>query len=332
MPTETAAVPAAPAAATTPAASIDYADIAKGFPVEEAAAPEKKVEAEPEERKPEEPKTDEKKEEPKVEEKKEEAKAEDEPFKNGFEKLVRAQKQFRDEREAAKHGFELADIVTPAQAASLKAALVKGDKLGVMTALGISYTDIAQAVVGASKGEAPKPVQPKETPAEQAKRIALESLPPEVQQVVQAYGRMQAQQTEQQVKAAIKEVITAHAPKLKHVAGLDAIDEVSAVLEEMFSRTGGLPSEDPRETIRIAAEEAELRLSRQASRWAKVLTPAGTSATIPASKAPVTPDSPAQSSGGKTLTNGLGASASRSPPAALDPESLYRDIAKGFSE
>lgn len=329
MPTETAAAPAVPAAPTTNSAPIDYADIAKGFPAEEAA-PEQKAEAKPVESK------DEKKEEPKSEEKPkaEEPKGDDEPFKNGFEKLVKAQKQFRDEKEAAKHGFELAEVVTPSQAAALKAALAKGDKLGVMTALGISYTDIAQAVVGASKGEAPKPpAQPaKETPAEQARRIALENLPPEVQQIVQAYNKSQQLATEQQVKSAIKEVITAHAPKLKHVAGLEAVDEVSAVMEEMFQRAGGFPSDDPREVIRIAAEEAELRLSRQAQKWAKVLTPSGESATIPTSKAPVTPDSPAQSSGGKTLTNNLGASASRPSPAALDPESLYRDIAKGIPE
>jgi len=322
MPTEKAETPSSPAA-------IDYSAIANEMPSEAPAEPASEKKPAPVESS---PATEAKPEEKPAEAKQEEAPGDDNPFKSGFEKLVKQQKELREQREAAKHGFELAEVVSPAQALALKTALSKGDKLGVMTALGISYTDIAQAVVGASKGEPPKPpAQPaKESPAEQAQRIALESLPPQVQEVVTAYKRQQQVAVEQQVKSAIKEVITAHASKLKHVSGLEAVEEVSAVMEEMFARAGGFPSNDPRENIRIAAEEAELRLARQAQRWAKVLTPAEESQNIPASKAPVKPDSPAQSSGGKTLTNNLGAVASKSPP--LNTESLIRDIASELSK
>lgn len=317
MPTEKAAAPA-PAAP----APLDYSAIAAELPTdapttEEAPVTEKPVEK-PVEAKPE------GEEKPKGEEKPAE-KGEGDPFKRGFEQLVKQQKELREAREASKHGFELAEVVSPAQAAALKTALAKGDKLGVMNALGISYTDIASAMVGASKGEAPKP--PAEKPQEEQKPVAV--LPPEVQEVVAAYKQMQAQQQKQTIDTAIKDVITKNATKLKHVAGLEAVDEVSAVLEEMYRRAGGLPSNDPVENIRIAAEEAESRLARQAARWSKVLTPATDSATIPSGKAPVTPVSPAQSSGGKTLTNKLGAPApSTTPSDNLDD--LFRDIAKSL--
>jgi len=299
----------------TPAVSEvpDYAAIAKGMDAPtEAPAEQKPVEAAPapvekpaEQKPPEPPKTDEK---PDFTEK-------------GFEKLVLKQQELRKATEAAKPGIELANMLGAPNAQALAKALATKDPLAALAALGISYGEVARAITGAGKPPEQKPAEQK-PPEPQAMK-----LPPEVEEMMRDYKQMKANQQRAQLDSEIKRVVGLNAAKLKLVTGLEATDSVWEVLNEMHAR-GGFPSTDIEENIRIAAEEAEARLTKQSARWSKVLTPAQEAAQNQVARATETPASPASDGGGKTLNNRLTAPAANPAPTTFDPEEIIQQLAK----
>ena len=242
--------------------------------------------------------------------------------KKGFEQLVKKQAEFRETTEKSKHGIELAQVLDAPKAAALKAALEKKDVLGTLSALGISYTDVAHAISGV-KGKPPE-----KTPEKPAERPQTD---PEIESMKATFRAAQQQQLKNNIESAAKKVIAEQAAKLPYVSGMEATDEVLAVLDELWARGGNsFPSNDPMENLRIAAEEAEIRLARQYSRFEKVkkpLTKVAESVSVPTSQATETPVSPAHGSGGTTLTNKLSAPA-QSVPDEFNIESVYAELGK----
>lgn len=259
-----------------------------------------------------------------VEKKVEPAKTEKSSLEVNFEKLVAKQQEFRKETEASKPGIELANTLGVQNAQALAKALVTRNPLDALAAIGFSYKDVADAVIGKGGGEKKPVPKPGEAPPkpEQPQEV---NLPPQVQEMLREHQQMKAERQRQSVEAEIKKVVTENAGKLKLVSGLDAVGEVTNVLEEMYARGGFPQGSTPQEIIRIAAEEAETRLARQKERWSKVLTPAEKPATVPP-KATETPKQPAQDGGGQTLTNDLAAAAGSPPSTAFDLEATLKQL------
>lgn len=236
-----------------------------------------------------------------------------------FEKLVAKQQELRKETEVAKPGIELANTIGVQNAQALAKAIVSKNPLDALAAIGFSYTDVANAVIG--KGGEKKPVAPQKPPEQEQPKNAPQR-DPEVEAMLREHRAQKARQEQQAVETKIRELVKAN-PKLELVNKLEAgTGEVVRVIEEMFARGGGkFPTSTIEETIRIAAEEAESRLLRQKEQWSKVLTVGEKAATVPPTTATETPK-PAQDGGGKTLTNSLSAPAGSAPSADFDIEAV----------
>lgn len=237
-----------------------------------------------------------------------------------FEKLVAKQQELRKEAEVAKPGIELANTIGVQNAQALAKAIVSKNPLDALAAIGFSYTDVANAVIG--KGGEKKPAAPQKPPEQEQPKNGVPVRDPEVEAMLREHRAQKARQEQQAVESKIRELVKAN-PKLELVNKLDAgTGEVVRVIEEMFVRGGGkFPTSTIEETIRIAAEEAESRLLRQKEQWSKVLTVGEKAATVSPTTATETPK-PAQDGGGKTLTNSLSAPAGSAPSADFDIEAV----------
>lgn len=252
------------------------------------------------------------------------------PFEKGFARLATAQSEFRQQKEAAKHGISLARLVTPVQAAALERAMAAGDKLGVMTALNISYADIAASVAGAP----PKPPEKKEGEPE-AKSEAKEE-DPELMAMKEHWKQTKLNEQKTVILGGIKEIVTKAADKFKHIVGLEDFEGVRSLIDSMWDPeakafVGGASGV---EVIQIAAEEYERRLASgevtlTKKQWEKMqnLTAApGSGSTVPEATRERPGTAPVSTA--KTLTNKAGANTvpAATRPAGPDYEALAREL------
>lgn len=253
------------------------------------------------------------------------------PFEKGFARLATAQAEFRQVKEAAKHGISLARIVTPVQAAALERALAAGDKLGVMTALNISYADIAASVAGAP----PKPPEKKPEDGKPGEPPAKEE-DPELVAMKEHWKQTQMAQQKTVILGGIKDVVMKAADKFKHIAGLEDFEGVRSIIDSMWDPeakafVGGASGV---EVIQIAAEEYERRLASgevtlTKKQWEKMqnLTAApGSGSTTPEATRERPGTAPVSTA--KTLTNKAGATTvpAATRPAGPDYDALAREL------
>jgi hypothetical protein len=249
----------------------------------------------------------------------------DEPFKKGFDKLLQQQSALRQEKEQAKHGFELAKTFSPSQAQALAQAAQSRDPMALLAAAGFSYTDVVQKMTGVQK--APEVKQPDARPSNIPAEVQaqLDELKQFKQEMTQQRAQFQARQTENAVLSKIKEVVKGEA--FSHIEGLEDHAGVMGVLNEIFNKTGGFPSDDAVENIKIAAEEYERRLRENAARYAKLQKPLTTSV-APASTVPEATresGSTATVESGKTLTNRFAAPSAS--PQPFNSEAVLAELA-----
>lgn len=244
------------------------------------------------------------------------------PFKKGFDQLVKGQAELRAQRDALKSFDGLSKAVSPVQAAALTRALASGDPMAAMTALGFSYADIASRVAGA-------PAKPPEKPAEMnTSSEPAKDEDPEIAEIKATFRANRAEAQKSQILDGIKGALAKTPEKFSNIIGLDAQAGVMSVLDEIFARTGTLPSENALENIAIAAEELERRLSSgeiplTKKQWEKLasLTTAPASGSTPA-RPPENRPGTAPVSAAKSLTNKTAA-----PPASVAPRPSEPDYA-----
>lgn len=322
--------PAAPA----PKAAVDYSDIAKGMPSEEAA-PASAPPAAPAPVKTEtkEPESTETKTEPKPGDTVE-GEGVGTPFEKGFKQLTAKSAALRAREDAVKPLEVLAKIIDPAKAQALARALQSNNPSSVMAALGFTYADVAASVAGG--GTNPKTNTP---PAEKPEEKTAEpELNPEIAEVLASHRAQKQQAMEQTILNGIKGVVTSAPTKFKTIAGLEDFQGVSNVLGEMWrDGNGSYPSSDPLENITIAAEEYERRLADGTipltkKQWEKLqgLTPAPASGSTPPATTRARSGNAPVSSGSTTLTNNAGVPPPAPAATRTDPAKMYSDIAAGM--
>jgi len=313
--------PAAPVESVAPASKDDYHEAAfkealqleglvkKGAPAEPASELEAHVESDPAEEA--------------VEPAAKAPPKADAPLDKSFAKLANATASLRKEQEALKPYAEVAKVFRPEQMQALARAMAAKDPLSVLAAVGLSYTDVAKAVVGQGdkKAEPANKEAPREEPNEPAHVAELRAEIRELQQ--ERFVRAQ-----EQVTSTIAGFIKESADKYPHLSLIDdGASKVRRVLEDYYQRTGGQPGETPTESFEIAAAEVEAREAKEAVRWEKVLSglrakrDGAKSVDSSASESPTS----RESSGQKTLTNKMAA------PAAIshepeDREELYATL------
>lgn len=255
------------------------------------------------------------------------------PFEKGFEQLTKRTHALRLREEAVKPLEALGKAVNPMQAQALARALVSGDPMAAMTALGFSYADIAARVAGA-------PAKTEEKPEEKKPEAAAREEDPELVAIKAHYRAQAAAQQEAAILDGIKSTIMGAADKFKTVAGLEDFKGVQRVIDEMWvgshpdPRFRSLPSENAVENIAIAAEEYERRLSSgevqlTKKQWEKLqsLTAPPSSGSTPAEATRERPGT-AQVSAAKTLTNKVSAppAATATRPSEPDYAALAREL------
>ena len=231
-----------------------------------------------------------------------------------WEKLMQEKADLRKQQEALKNNPQLAlnAAMDPGSVQALLRAKQAGDPMGVLTALGFTYGDVARRILETEPGNTPPP--PKEAPKEVPKGV----LPPELEQEIVQMRAYVAQQQRKEILGRVKEVLPAD--KFKLISSMNQHEGVLQFVQDFHTRTGELPGNTFEESITTAAEALERKLSQEAEKWRKVLTPAQAAAIVqpeaqrePQSSGPVT--SPAS----KTLTNGVAA------PAPTKPEPTTRE-------
>lgn len=230
-----------------------------------------------------------------------------------WEKLMQEKAELRRQQEALKANPQLA--IPNAQA--LAKAVQSGDALGAIAALGFTYADVTKQLLSTPDVATPKTHTPAEPPA------STVNLPPELQQRLQRLDQLEAwamQQQRQSILNNVKEVLPAD--KFKIITGRGEYETVLGYLERFHAETGTLPGATFNESVQVAAEALEAKLSQEAEKWRKVLTPAQPPANVhgeaqraPPQSGPVT--SPVHTT--KTLTN------TTTAPAAVKPELTTRE-------
>jgi hypothetical protein len=251
------------------------------------------------------------------------------PFEKGFARLASAQSEFRQQKEAAKHGLNLARVVSPLQAAALEKAMASNDPLAAMNALGYSYADIASRVAGA-------PARPPEKKVEEPEvKPEVKSEDPDLAAMKEHWKQTKMAEQKSVILGGIKEVITKAADKFKNIAGLEDFEGVRSIIDSMWDPeakafVGGATGV---EVIQIAAEEYERRLrdgevTLTRKQWEKMQ-----NLTAPASSGSTgleaTRDRPGNATvSAKTLTNKAGApvAPTKTRPAGPDYEALAREL------
>ena len=251
------------------------------------------------------------------------------PFEKGFARLATAQSEFRQQKEAAKHGLNLARVVSPIQAAALEKAMNSNDPLAAMNALGYSYADIASRVAGA-------PAKPAEAKLEPEAKPEAKEEDPELVAMKEHWKQTKMREQQSVILGGIKDAVLKAADKFKHIAGLEDFEGVRGIIDSMWdpeakSFVGGATG---LEVIQIAAEEYERRLREgevtlTKKQWEKMqnLTAAPASGST-ATEA--TRDRPGNApvSTAKTLTNKAGAPTvpRATRPAGPDYDALAREL------
>lgn len=233
------------------------------------------------------PKPPEKKPEPKPEAK--EA-AKNPRLEKSYEDLARRESALRKEQEALK-----ADAADIERGKRLAAAAKSRDALALLKEAEIPWSEAAQQVLEGSAKRAAKADDDDEEPEENPRLSAIE----------QELYNLKAQKAEAEFRSNLAAKVSETPEKYKLVVKRKAEGEVMRFIEDFYKQTKRLPGETLDETMEIALEAVELRLTKERDSWKELLTDDDGVVTSSSSKTAV-PAGAASKQAPKTLTNNTG--------------------------
>lgn len=221
-----------------------------------------------------------------------------EPQMTTLERVAREKSALRAEQEKMKPFMEAAKTLTPDTIATINKARAAGNPITALQALGFSPQQVIQHLQAAS---APKPEAKSEEKTLQ--------LPPEIEAKLAKLDTMEKFMVEQQARTAqdqekqiMEGVRSSLTDDFRLVKAMGAEAQVMKVIELFHAEHGTLPGEDFTSSVRMAAEEVEKQLSKEADRWKRVLTMSEPQPTV-APEVTGEQTSRGQVVTGKTLTN-----------------------------
>lgn len=247
------------------------------------------------------------------------------PFARQFSKLTTEKEAMRKERESYKPYEEARKVISPEALQALIKAKTAGDPMGLLAAMGFSYTDVVRSLQGAAGGKvAPKDEEaaPQDEPNSEVAQLRQELAALRNERDGEKF-----QGQRKQVFEGVKGELYKAKDKFPLVIGMDAQEEVLKFIEHHVQRTGSPPGDTFEESIAMAAAEVEGHLTKQKEKWSKVLTNTKAVPTVE-TKATETPASASESTSGKTLNNRMVA------PSAMttrDKESRIAEVLKDNS-
>jgi hypothetical protein len=240
-------------------------------------------------------------------------------LKTSFDKLAIEKSEIRKQREELKAVSEQAKKFE-----SLQRAVESGDPMALLSAAGMKWSQVVDAVLG-GKGpqEDPKAPVKQERPQANDELLAIKN----------ELAAMKAERARETVINKVSQAAKADTERFKFVNHLNATGMAQGYLENYWQKTGELPIPGDLEgSIKIALEAVETNLRKQAEQFKPLLTSGTDIATVSPKVAESTPKSAVgepESQARKTLQNNLTGprSAPTTRPEPRTPEE-YQRLAK----
>lgn len=230
-------------------------------------------------------------------------------IKASFERLAKEKSEIRQLKESLRDVEAVSKIFRPEQLRSLAQAAASRDPVAILSAMGFSHADYANAVVTRTQAP-PRPGEKKVEPVEEESddiavlRRELDEIKAEKQRERIARGRASTVEKLQALAKSGKFELVSEFP--------DAPHEALAVLEEYVQSTGVVPQgKELEELYDLSLQYVEGRLKEEQARWQGVLTKRNSAPTVPGNEAPEPPRAISVPAAGMTLTNAVTPSGGR---------------------
>lgn len=233
-------------------------------------------------------------------------------------RIAKERDEFRKEKEAVGPHLSMLKAFSPQEAQRLAQARASGDPVAALAALGFTHSQYNAKLAG-TRVEPAAEERPTSDPEVLSVRQELAAL--------KAERENEKMQSSRQQFFAHTEKLLKDDPKFSHLSALGEWQSVEKVILAHIERHGEPPGATLDETIKLAAEQVEYDLKKEASRWQKVLTGFQKPASTEPSKAPESPRPGSESP--RTLTN-ANTSAPAEPRTVLKTrEQIYDALVRG---